>query len=298
MAKQVRYLQDPKTGRLAGSTPTGGQTPPAAADDTPHLPDNTTVSLGERETIGLAGRFRQVVAEKNDCPTCGAQRTPQPAPGDSGLLTLTPKPAPVPPRDIGVDLDGVMYNFAGALSRYAEQRGLFGPGDTPDHDEDVDSYNFWKDEWGWQLSQFMEVTREGIEAGHVFRRGDPYPDAVAGFQAMQAAGHRLHVITDRRWPGAEDEAEQSTRDWLEQNGIRPDSITFTKDKTAILDVAENPDTAAFIEDLAKNAEALDQAGVETWLVDRPWNRHYATPRRMPSMGEFSERIVAGRCACG
>ena len=60
--------------------------------------------------------------------------------------------------------------------------------------------------------------------------------------------------------------------WLHRHGLHFDSLTFSADKTVVsLDV--------MVDDKIANYDALETAGVEAWLLTRPWNQHDKTPRR-------------------
>ena len=48
----------------------------------------------------------------------------------------------------------------------------------------------------------------------------------------------------------------------------------------------------FVEDRDKNYRALTDAGVTTFLIDRAYNQHVDTPRRIRDLGEYADRILA------
>lgn len=162
--------------------------------------------------------------------------------------------------DIGVDLDGCVYQFTAALRAWVHlTRG------TPfDRLPDPVTWTGYVDQWGLSTSEFLDCYREAIRGGVMFRIGVPYPGAVAALQELHASGHRLHIVTDRLLPGVEDIAKQSTLEWLAANKAPYDSITFSSDKTAAtMDL--------FLEDRVENYLAIAKTGGFPVMMDRPYN---------------------------
>lgn len=177
---------------------------------------------------------------------------------------------------VGIDLDGVCYDFAGSLREYLG-RSL---GDDPRRVEPK-RWEFYED-WGFDVSEFLEHCHAGVDQGVVFSHGDPFSGVQEAFMRIKASGHTIHIVTDRSFgsPGA---SATATLKWLDQHGLAFDSITFASDKTiANVDV--------MVDDKAENYHALTDAGVDTWLLTRAWNKHVDTNRRVLDLLHFSEVI--------
>lgn len=196
--------------------------------------------------------------------------------------------------DVGLDLDGCSYDFYNAFINYAEtHHDLVLPIDKTEPDEVMTPPAVWGfyEHWGWTFGQFMDIFRHGIADGYIFAQGAPLPGAVEGWRLLADSGHRLHVITDRGLPGLEEIAQESTRSWLKANNLPFDTLTFTPDKTRILEYAEDINKVAFVEDRVDNHDSLVAAGVPyTYLIAQPYNVEAEHAIRVPSLYEFAVEV--------
>lgn len=181
---------------------------------------------------------------------------------------------------IGIDLDGVCYDFAASFRQYLIHAGVRFRHQCPD----ATRWEFYED-WGFTLDQFLTHCHRGVEAGVIFTHGDPYPNTRAAFDLIRSAGHSIHIVTDRSF-GRNGASEAATRAWLDSHGLRFDSLTFTPDKTVVrLD--------AMVDDKLANYDALDAAGVDVRLLTRPWNQtDGCTRRRVLDLLHFAEVVAA------
>lgn len=172
--------------------------------------------------------------------------------------------------DVGVDVDGVLYDFVEALRHWLNVSTGRDRSTMPD----ALVWGFHGKQWGLTLEEFLRHYHEGVEAGVVFTHGSPYPGAREGLSALRSLGHRLHVVTDRAHVGSPGVSEAATRAWLEHHSLPHDTVLLSGDKTCI-------GARVFIEDRVENARALAAAGTGVVLLDRPWNQHL----------EESDRVV-------
>lgn len=179
---------------------------------------------------------------------------------------------------IGIDLDGVCYDFGAALRHYLWGWCRRDEASMPEPTR----WEFYED-WGLDLKQFLQVCHEGVDAGVIFSWGDPHPGTYDALTALHVAGHTLHVVTDRSF-GSHGRSEAATRDWLDRYKLPFDSLTFASDKTVVR-------TDYMIEDKLANYDALDAAGTKVYLLDRPWNQDGGERRRVHSWTEFL-RVIA------
>lgn len=184
---------------------------------------------------------------------------------------------------IGVDLDGVCFDFPASLRRYLETLGFSG---LPTGE--VRRWEFYED-WGLTLDEFLGYCNDGVDAGYVFS-GPARDRAPQAIRALKNAGHEIHIVTDRSFGKNPIASEDATLHWLYGHDIPFDSLTFSPDKTSV-------PTDVFIEDKLQNYDALAASGCKPYLVDRPWNRFpYAglacERRRVGSIAEFAW-IVTG-----
>jgi len=186
--------------------------------------------------------------------------------------------------DIGIDLDGCLYDFVtklgdSAAARTGRPRSAFPP---------ALSWNFYCDQWAMTLEEYLELFREAVLHDNLLRDGAPFPGVTDGWASLTAAGHRLWVITDRSPAGAIAEAQDATHDWLAEHNLAPHAVMFARDKTKICDVAQS-DQVFFIEDRVENVRALRAAGVQVMCQRRPWNDGHDFDY-VESFEHFTERI--------
>lgn len=155
--------------------------------------------------------------------------------------------------DVGIDLDGVVFDFVGAL-RHAFCGSLV---PTPAY-PDPQRWEMW-DDWGMAKADWIAATNGAVARG-LFREGWFYPGARKGLAAIKAAGHRVHLVTARDC----EQAGADTSEWLLRHGVAYDSLLFSRDKTVV-------PVDLFIEDNVDNAIALKEAGTPVFLIHRPWN---------------------------
>jgi hypothetical protein len=187
---------------------------------------------------------------------------------------------------VGIDLDGVGYDFSGSVYRYLKQIDHELVAGVPTAPESV-RWEFYED-WGLNLHEFLEHVNAGVDHGVIFT-GPARPGFIEGLQMLKSAGHTIVIVTDRR-SGTGDNAKKNTFDWLAEHNIPYDELHFDSDKTAY-------ECEFFIEDKPENYLALDKVGCEVYLVDRPWNSEFAENepgvRRVDGVRDFA-RVVNDR----
>lgn len=176
---------------------------------------------------------------------------------------------------VGFDLDGVWYDFRQAHSEFE-----LGRGNTECTIENCDPGWDYFLGWGMNFEQWALSYRQAVDAGRLLRFGEPMTDAVWSSRAVAAAGHTVHIVTDRSAGSDPGVSSRATAAWLADNGFVFHSLTFSADKTVVpVDV--------FIEDRLKNADALNDAGTPCYLINRPWNSPHDDGRlRVESLREF------------
>jgi beta-phosphoglucomutase-like phosphatase (HAD superfamily) len=169
---------------------------------------------------------------------------------------------------LGVDLDGVVADFAGGLKPIAAE--WLGVGESSLTD-DI-SYGFV--EWGLERAGgYDALHRFAVKERELFARLAPIPGAPPALRRLSAAGAiRIRIITHRlyiHW--FHKEAIRQTTEWLERHGIPYWDICFMRDKAAV-------GAHLYLEDSPDNVQALRAAGHETIVVVNSTNRHLPGPR--------------------
>lgn len=176
-----------------------------------------------------------------------------------------------------VDLDGVVFNFTDSLRLYLVQHCGRYEHELPD----AKVWDFFIDQWGMTVEEFLDHCNAGVDAGVIFRQGPSWPGAVEGVQALKDRGHSVHILTDRSFGNL---SPQNTIEWLKENEVPFDTITFSADKTIL-------QADLLIEDRDRNYLAVEAAGNATpVLMTRPWNLDLVGARRVSDWPEFLELV--------
>ncbi len=173
--------------------------------------------------------------------------------------------------NIGIDLDGCLYDFGKSLAHYLVEYEDF-PTEVATPPK---VWNFFLD-WGLSIDDYIKAYARGVDAGVVLRVGEPDIDSVEVLNLLREGGHTLHIVTYRT---VGKRAVQNTMEWLEEYEVPYDTITFSKDKTIVKN-------HIFIEDNMDNFKALWAADIECFLMDRPWNEEVTTPYRVYGWQDF------------
>lgn len=182
---------------------------------------------------------------------------------------------------IGLDLDGVCYNFENAVRWHLIQNH----GYTPESLPDPIGWNL-EERWGMSRAEFRDFCDGGVDSDIIFTYGAPYPGVVEGLQRIAKAGHSIHVVTARGY-GQPGRSAYNTERWLHVWGIPYATMTFSHDKTVVAN-------DIMIDDKLENYDELETAGIPPVLMDQVWNQD--TPggkirTRVHNMGEFADLIL-------
>lgn len=182
---------------------------------------------------------------------------------------------------VGIDLDGVCYNFADAFINYIN--GLNHNYVIPQYESEVDKWHFYRD-WGMTDKEFVQHCHNGADDGIIFGYGGQRDNAAEAIRFMREFGNTIHIVTDRSFGTTPESSENNTRRWLFQHGFQYDTLTFSADKTCV-------ETDVFIEDKLENYDALVAAGVDCYLVDKPWNQDDSVYRkRVRNIQQFATLV--------
>jgi 5'(3')-deoxyribonucleotidase len=183
---------------------------------------------------------------------------------------------------IGVDCDGVLSLFEQEFMGYLVTQ----PGFEHYSVEglDLSDWHFFKKfPKPMSTDEFMRHFLAGVDAGAIFTNAEPEEGAVEATHRLHEAGHSVHIVTDCSLGTVPGTSQRARAAWLARNGFYFDSITFTKDKTSVL-------TDVFIDDKIQNFKELAWAGVQAYLLDRPWNQS-DNPDWGDTLGEVGLKMI-------
>lgn len=179
---------------------------------------------------------------------------------------------------IGIDCDGVLYDFAGHITSFF--REFLDDGNLPD----PTTWNFFSEEWGMLPGVFWAGVRTAwaggwVWDGHHGTLGDRW-EPRRSLGELSDKGHEIVVVTTRP-----DYARESTQEWLAWNQLPHNELIFTEDKTKWnLDV--------LLDDAPHNIEQAQAAGIRAIIWDQPWNRH-VEGERVYAWDQFVNAINEG-----
>lgn len=184
---------------------------------------------------------------------------------------------------LGIDLDGCVFDFTSSLRYFIHKTtgrpmSELGP---------PMSWNFFTDDWGYTLEQYLKFCDDGVDAEVVFKYGPPMPDSVQTLRRLRDKGHSLHIITDRSFGHR---SQENTKEWLSDWCVPFDTLTFSKDKTVV-------PTDAFIDDRPKNIVELRAVGCKAYLYaindrqdQKEFIQQYGNDMVIDSWREFEDAV--------
>lgn len=186
----------------------------------------------------------------------------------------------------GVDLDGVVVDFYGALKPIAAQWLAKRPEDL------TDQFTFGLKEWGlldkaggYDLS-YPALHRYAVNQHDLFKTAPAIPGAAYTLRRLSRLGVHIRIITHRLYVGGLHGATiTQTAAWLEEHDVPYWDLCFAKDKTSI-----NADL--YIDDSPSNIEAYAAERKPCIIFENPTNHHLGGALRARTWDEVYDLVVA------
>ena len=167
---------------------------------------------------------------------------------------------------LGVDLDGVVGDFYGAIRRIAAE-WLDRPLESL-----TTEVTFGLDEWGIaEFGGYDRLHRFAVTQRNIFRDMEPIKNAPAILRKLSNQGIRIRIITHRLFLKYSHRASVTqTVDWLDNYDIPYWDICFMNDKGAV-------GANVYIDDAPENIINLRKLGCKTIVFSNSTNRHLPGP---------------------
>jgi len=167
----------------------------------------------------------------------------------------------------GVDLDGVVGDFYGAMRKIAA-----GWLDKP-LESLTTEVSFGLDEWGLaDYGGYERLHRFAVKERNLFRDMEPIKDAPAMLRKLSCKDIRIRIITHRLFLKYSHRATiTQTVDWLDSWDIPYWDLCFMADKGAV-------GAHVYIDDSPSNITRLRGHGCKTIVFTNSTNREFAGPR--------------------
>ncbi len=179
---------------------------------------------------------------------------------------------------IGLDIDGVIIDYIRSilplLSEICKQQINY---------EDITHPSLT------QLLNVLDIDEETAETiwnqileTDFLLKSPPIEGAIEGLGLL--AHHDIRLIT-----GRPESIKDITLSWLDKNGIKFDRIVFESSKAAEFSSPER-ECNLFVEDQLEIAFRFAEAGIDTLLLNQPWNRAPSLPGNCRRVSNWSEII--------
>ena len=178
---------------------------------------------------------------------------------------------------IGIDLDGVCFDFIGSYWRWIVEHEGFDPR-LLTRPTSWDGHNYL----GISLEDFLRHCQEGVDGRVIFCVGVPLPGSLEAVMMLKRQGHEIHFKTARNF-GSRD--QENTYWWLDKYYFPYDSVTFCSDKT------EGPEVDIYLDDKPDTVDLVLAAGTEAYvLFDPPREDQLGHPRLLKDWKEFLTKV--------
>jgi len=168
---------------------------------------------------------------------------------------------------LGVDLDGVVGDFYGAIRKIAAE-WLDKPLETL-----TTEVTFGLGEWGIdEFGGYDRLHRFAVTQRNIFRDMEPLKDAPATLRKLSHLGIRIRIITHRLFLKYSHRTSiTQTVEWLDKYDIPYWDICFMNDKGAV-------GAHVYIDDSPENIISLRKQGCKTIVFSNSTNRGLPGPR--------------------
>ena len=186
--------------------------------------------------------------------------------------------------DIMVDIDDVVTPWFESVDEGCREawdpEGKLGP---------CRRWSMWE-HYGRTQEEWGSIVESRIAHG-LYTTLDPIPGAVEAVNRLRWFGHRVHMVTARGFMANSENIRRWTPEYLQRFGAGYDTLTFAKDKVKA-QAALGLEFDYAIDDGGHNYDALHAAGVPTWLCAAPHNGDHPAERRVDSLWDFANMILA------
>lgn len=176
---------------------------------------------------------------------------------------------------IGVDIDGVLRDFVGAVTKLYHDK-------TDEWPQHITEYYFYKFFPNIPKLDFMDmIFRTNVD--EIFIKANPFLDGLAMIDRFIREGHFIHIVTSppSRFGTYKNDFKliqpvcYYTAQWLYNNNVKYDSLHFIQDKYKLswLDV--------MIDDCPEKLNAFNQSKTRCICIPRSYNTNFKQERLSP-----------------
>ena len=174
---------------------------------------------------------------------------------------------------IGIDIDGVIVDLVGImlplLSKARKQSVCH---------SDICCFDIGK---ALHIEKQMEDIWAQVYSNNMLRAAPPVKGAIEGLSELST--HTIWLVTQR--PRA---TQKDTEWWLCQHEIKYDNLEFV---CGVTKHSVGEDFNLFLEDNLEQACKIAEAGINSILLDQPWNQSITLPQKCVRLHDWDAIIV-------
>ena len=170
---------------------------------------------------------------------------------------------------IGIDIDDTISDSCEVTFAYAQKYTIEKLGRMPDLEniKGIKHHHYTREAHGWSKKEEMDFWYEYYP--RIVKEIRPFTLAVSTINSLKKEGHEIYIIT-ARWQEPNCDVFKMTEEWLKENKIYYDDITFDAENKA--EVALEKKIDVFIDDSFENCQAVANVGVKTYIMDSRMNK--------------------------
>lgn len=186
---------------------------------------------------------------------------------------------------IGVDLDGVVFDFAGAFLNYCNIK--YG---TNNHPADCTEWNF-QDCANIHLTEQMVLESfDDFNKYRMWQSMDVFPDVKESLCALEAMGNKIIYITHRM-----EGSERPTLKAIIKHGLPIHGIFFCETSKEKADICRKMDIPLAIDDKYDTIKEYEEAGIIGVLMGAPYNERIEHKYKVDDMSGLV-KIIRNYCS--
>ena len=172
------------------------------------------------------------------------------------------------PGLLGLDIDGVVADFTGAVEQWVYREHGIEPIPILDWD--------WFEHWPNGKAVWRDLWNRGCREEGLLRTCRPVPGAISGIHRLESLGWEVVYVTHRN-----DDFATDTMVWLDAQGLTP-IVIHAKDKSVA-------GASLYVDDKPETVRDLLQGNHKAYLFAQPWNAK--EQKKLPTFKNWNDVLL-------
>jgi len=130
--------------------------------------------------------------------------------------------------------------------------------------------------YGMDRADFLDI----IHKHDLLKKCKPEPGAYECIEHIRESGHKIGLLTARGW---NPDALKITHAWLEEHGIQVDRLHIMSSGVKGDYIHQFDNAVMFVDDHHAHVDSVHKMGVDSWIVERPWNSEHKIQNRVDNL---------------